>query len=70
MRMRQLLKTAFENVTMCARSHSPQEAYAYSDRVRENCCEILDAELQRLADGLLQGRVEEVAEELKQLMRK
>jgi len=33
--MKAMIKACFENTTMCARSHSAQEAYEYAERMEK-----------------------------------
>lgn len=63
------LKATYENSTMCARSHGPEEAYEYAARMCESARSTIDKELESLALELEQGKTEEVIKKLRTIMK-
>ena len=46
--MKVIIKQAFENTTMCARSHNPQEAYEYAERMEKMVLQTLVKKLKSI----------------------
>lgn len=65
-RFKSNLKAAFENTTMCARSHGPKEAYDYADRMYAASLKVLGEEMETLAKKLEEGKVDEVIKILRE----
>jgi hypothetical protein len=60
-----ILKIAFENTTMAARSNPPQEAYEYAEKMKRMCLNSLNTELQGVCTLIEQGSIKQALEVLK-----
>jgi len=60
-----LIKIAFENTTMSARTNPSQEAYDYAEKMKRMCLNSLNAELQGVCTLIEQGSIKQALEVLK-----
>jgi hypothetical protein len=64
MELKQVIKACFENTTMCARSHGPQEAYAYAERMEGT----VKLKIVQMLQSILQLEPSQIKLELEKLL--
>ena len=68
--MKAIIKHAFENTVMCARSHAPQEAYEYAARMEKAVLKELVIRLKTIESRslvIIKEQLNSFIEELEQL---
>jgi len=66
MELKLVIKACFENTTMCARSHGPQEAYAYAERMED----IVKLKIVQTLQSIIQLEPPQLKSELEKLLLK